>query len=153
MRWATSGVTTVLYLVVQRFLEARRPSDVLRPDDAARGRLAARKQEWLSHWGAEPGPLGAKDHYIDSFFAWVFTVVPSAVLVGLVVLAIDLAGAPASVQSIVGVWIFAAFLFILVDGLLAVVTPRRWPTRVDRVLSGWPGEVAVLAVGAVLWLS
>jgi hypothetical protein len=149
MRWATSGVTTVLHLAAVPFLEARRPSDVLRPDDPARARLAARRREWLSYWESEPAPLGAKDHVVDSLFAWVFAGVPSAVLVGLAVAAVRALGAP--LPSIAAPWAFAVLAAILAAGLLAAVTPRRNPTRADRVVAGWPGEVLVLAAVAALW--
>jgi hypothetical protein len=104
---------------------------------------------WLSYWTANPSAaFGSKSHYGEGFFVWLFVggplvIVTAVIARGLWAFDRDASAAWAAFASYV--WISLAY-----NGLQWFITPERWPTRTDRILSGWPVELLIL-VGSIAW--
>lgn len=58
-------------------------------------------------------------------------------------------GAP-FLGSVVGVAVPFVLIMAVYHAILAALLPARWPTVADRIRSGWPVEVLILGVAAVI---
>jgi hypothetical protein len=155
MVWATSVTATGLLLLRERLGAVLSSIDAVeRGDEAKRRRARDRTSEvamWRAHWSSDALYPSARLHHAETLLLWVLPGWPVLVVVAALSLGLESllgAGWPLSLSAVV---MSTVILSIVTNAVLWVVTPERWPTRLDRVLSGWPQELAVLAV-AVWWV-
>jgi hypothetical protein len=131
MRWATSVMTSGAVYVF------------LAIDD--RRRIRQGWAEWLSHWTSTPETESAKHQHAQAFFAWLIVGFPLAIVTAVLALGVDRWIGAEPLLMVWSAFMLTVFALLALHGLLWGLVPVRWPTRADRIRSGWPLEAVVVA--------